>query len=334
VNLTAPSALASSTLAGHDLTKDPKTDVATHPAAAHAAEGTSITPVSSAATSSPPADRKPASGELRSSPSETSPQVNVAEAASSASSPAERQAQIDRAWRELIEALEEDIRQRRTASAQDEDLPRREQQLRLAYLVAGKLDEAVAAVESLPASQREAFKHVMFGLGVWLSPDESRRVPLRGAKVLRSLREATRELAASSKLEIKNLAFCERVDYYGWYTEFPRYEFQPRQQVILYVEIENFAAEYKPPAGYETELHGSYEILDTSGQIVASRQLPADREVCRNYRRDYFLAYRIYLPESIAPGRYRLELTIEDLKARSSYQGRKLGEGTIEFTIR
>jgi hypothetical protein len=250
------------------------------------------------------------------------------------SSPAERQARIDQAWRDLIEALEEDLRPRRSASPPDDELPRREQQLRLAYLGAGKLDEAVAEIESLPGSQREAFKHLMFGLGVWLSPDESRRVPLRGAKVLRSLREASRELAASSKLEIKNLVFCERVDYYGWYTEFPRYEFQPRQQVILYVEIENFAAEYKPPAGYETELHGSYEILDASGQIVASRQLPPDREVCRNYRRDYFLAYRIYLPEQIAPGRYRLELTIEDLKARSAYQGRKLGEGTIEFTIR
>lgn len=253
---------------------------------------------------------------------------------SAAASPADRQAQLDQAWRALIESLEEDIRQRRSASPQDEELPRREQQLRLAYLAAGRWEEAVAGIDSLPAGQREAFKHLMFGLGVWLSPDESRRAALRGAKVLRSLREATRELAASSKLEIKNLAFCERVDYYGWYTEFPRYEFQPRQQVILYVEIENFAAEHKPPAGYETELHGSYEILDAAGQIVASRQLPPDREVCRNYRRDYFLAYRIYLPEQIAPGRYRLELTIEDLKARSAYQGRKLGEGTIEFTIR
>lgn len=286
------------------------------------------------APDSKPASSNPQPTSSESSASESSTTTTKAEAASPPASPAERQAHIDRAWRDLIEALEEDLRQRRAASPPDDELPRREQQLRLAYLVAGKLDEAVTAVESLPASQREAYKHLMFGLGVWLSPDESRRMPLRGAKVLRSLREATRELAASSKLEIKNLVFCERVDYYGWYTEFPRYEFQPRQQVILYVEIENFAAEYKPPAGYETELHGSYEILDASGQIVASRQLPPDKEVCRNYRRDYFLAYRIYLPDNIAPGRYRLELTIEDLKARTAYQGRKLGEGTIEFSIR
>jgi hypothetical protein len=104
--------------------------------------------------------------------------------------------------------------------------------------------------------------------------------------------------------------------------------------VILYAEVENFTAEHKGGAGYETELQGSYVILDSSGQEVASRQLQLDKEVCRNHRRDYFLAYRIYMPEAISPGRYRLELTVEDLKARGKYQGRKLGEGVIEFAIR
>jgi hypothetical protein len=234
----------------------------------------------------------------------------------------------------LIEALEAEIRQRRGDSTSDEELPRLEQQLRLAYVASGRMEDAVAAIESLDLSQREAYKDLMFGLGVWLSPDEARRASLRSAKVLRSLRDATSDLAAASKLEVRNLVFCERVDHFGWYSEFPRKEFQPKQQVILYAEVDNFAAEQKGPAGYETELQGSYEILDSSGQIVASRQLQLDKEICRNYRRDYFLAYRIYMPDNLPPGRYRLELTVEDLKARSKYQGRKLGDGMIEFTIR
>ena len=72
--------------------------------------------------------------------------------------------------------------------------------------------------------------------------------------------------------------------------------------------------------------------MTAGGNIVAERKLPLDREVCRNFRRDYFLAYPIYIPESIEPGRYRLELTIEDLKASGQYQGRKFGEGMIEFS--
>jgi hypothetical protein len=245
----------------------------------------------------------------------------------------DRQATIDRSRTELIAALEAEIRDRRSRSAADDELPRLEQQLRLMYLAADRLDDAVANVESLDEPQREGFKQAMFGLGVWLSPDEARRAPLRTAKVLRSLREATTELAGASKLDLRNLVFCERVEQFGWYTEFPRNEFRPKQQVILYVEVENFAAEKKAP-GYETELQGAYQIFDAGGRIVAERQLPLDREMCRNYRRDYFLAYPIYLPDAIEPGRYRLELTIEDLKASGDYQGRKFGEGMIEFTIR
>jgi hypothetical protein len=257
-----------------------------------------------------------------------------AETAIKADLSSDRRQQVEQARTSLIDALEVEVKQRRAESTTDEELPRLEQQLRLAYVSAGRLDDAVAGVESLDATQREAYKNLMFGLGVWLSPDESRRPPLRSAKVLHSLRDATTDLAAAGKLEVKNLVFCERVDHFGWYSEFPRKEFQPRQQVILYAEVENFSAEHKGGAGFETELQGSYVILDSSGQEVASRQLQLDKEVCRNHRRDYFLAYRIYMPEGISPGRYRLELTVEDLKARGKYQGRKLGEGVIEFAIR
>jgi hypothetical protein len=240
----------------------------------------------------------------------------------------------DQVQNELIAALEADIRRRGSENPSDEELPRLEQRLRLAYLAAGRLDDAVKEVSSLDAPQREAYKQLLFGLGVWLSPDEARRPPLRSAKVLRSLREATTALAAASKLEVRNLAFCTKVDSFGWYTEFPRYEFLPKQQVILYVEVDNFAAERKSSSAYETELQGSYQIFDSSGHLVAERQLELDKEICRNFRRDYFLRYVMYMPAEIGAGRYRLELTIEDLKARGNYQGRKFGEGMIEFSIR
>jgi len=255
------------------------------------------------------------------------------QAGAAVSASEDRLATIDRAREELTAALEADIRERRRQNPTDEELPRLEQQLRLLYLAANRLDDAVTSVESLDEPQRESFKQTMFGLGVWMSPDEARRAPLRSAKVLRSLRDATTELAAASKLELRSLVFCERVEQFGWFTEFSRNEFRPKQQVILYIEIENFAAE-KKGASYETELQGSYQIFDDGGRIVAERQLPLDRETCRNYRRDYFLAYPMYLPETIEPGRYRLELTVEDMKASGDYQGRKFGEGMIEFTIR
>ena len=102
------------------------------------------------------------------------------------------------------------------------------------------------------------------------------------------------------------------------------------------------------------------QIFDSHGKLVDERELPLDLEQCRNYRRDYFLTYLIYLPDGLSSGNYRLELTVEDRKgtaapqepaaprgakskedklaktpsSASSYKGRKLGTGTIEFTIK
>jgi len=269
-------------------------------------------------------------------PASTAPLPSIESTAPSISSPDDRLAAIGHQRDVLIAMLEEDLHHRRSAAeaATDQALPRLEQQLRILYAAADRPDDAARAVDSLTESEREGYKHLMFGVSTWLADGQPQRAPLRSARVLRSLRDAMGELAPAAKLDLTNLAFCERVESYGWFTEFVRNDFLPKQQVILYVEVENFTAAEKGPRSFETELQGSYQIFDARGNIVAERKLPLDREVCRNVRRDYFLAYPIYIPDSIAPGRYRLELSIEDLKAAGQYQGRKFGEASIEFTVR
>ena len=253
----------------------------------------------------------------------------------SANQPIEKPAPepLDHLLERLILALEEDIRQK-TERKETDDLPALKQKLRLLQLIADRTDDAVDQIEQLPPAEREAFKQLMFALTTWLSPDDARRSSLRNAKILRSLQEVNNRLSAVSKLGLKNLMFCEKVESFGWYTEFPRAEFSPKQQVILYVEVQNFVAEEKTATSFETELAGSYQIFDTAGSIVDEHQLPLDRELCRNFRRDYFLAYRIHLPTDIQPGRYRLELTVEDLKGKKDFKGRKQGEAMIEFAIK
>lgn len=313
----------------------PQTSLSPHEIALAAAARSTTTPTAPPAALAPvvPAGLTPISPAplLPVGPAHVAPAVITPATADEKSEPLPP---IDEMRRRFIAGLEAEIRQRKASDAKDEELPRLEQELRLAYLAGGQFDEAVAEVESLDQAQREAYKHLMFSLGVWLSPEESRRSPLRSAKVLRSLRDAAIELASASKLEVRNLAFCTDVDAFGWYREFPRYEFQPKQPVVLYAEVDNFAAEKKSPSAFETELQGRYQIYDSTGRIVAERQLELDKSICRNYRRDYFVRYIIYMPDDIDPGRYRLELIIEDLKAQDKYPGRKQGEGQIEFTIR
>ena len=302
-----------------------KTETATAATAPAAPIGETATPAKVAKESTPqPPDVTTKTAEKK-SPDEP---------AKAEPTPAQRLADILRRRDELVAALQAEVKLRSGQQDPDGELPRMQQQLRLLYLLAEKPDDAASEIESLPEAEQEAFKQLMFGLSTWLSPEEERRANLRNARVLRSLRDAAAQLSAAAKLDVRNLRFCESVDGYGWYKEFPTAQFRPKQQVILYAEVDNFAMEKKGPDTYETELKASYQIFDGNGTLVDERELPLDKEMCRNPRRDYFLAYRIYLPDGLAAGRYRLELTVEDLKAKEHYQGRKLGDGVIEFSIR
>jgi hypothetical protein len=271
----------------------------------------------------------------------------------------ERLATLMKQRSEFLSALKAEVNRRRSSTSDDEELTRLEKELRLVQLAGEQPEEAVRQIDALDGPERDAFAHLLMGLATWMNADEARRPTLRNAKIVREIRDAAAELAAASKLDVRNLAFCEKVESYGWYTEFSRSQFKPKQQVILYAEVENFSALRIADDSYETELQGSYQIFDSRGNLVDERELPLDKEVCRNYRRDYFLAYLIYLPDGISSGNYRLELTIEDKKgsalhqepksprgekedklavkspsSASSYKGRKLGTGTIEFAIK
>ena len=72
--------------------------------------------------------------------------------------------------------------------------------------------------------------------------------------------------------------------------------------------------------GYETELQGSYQVLDAQGRRLMDYDLLLDKQVCRSMRTDYFLPYRIYMPDTLEPGSYKLQVTIEDKK------GKKFGQ--------
>ena len=307
------------------------------PAAADKAE---IVPANTAPAPAPADKPAPANAaeEATSTPPETTvksiPTAKPGGPAQAEPTAEQRLADVRRRRDELIAALQAEVKVRSEKEDPGAQLPRMQQQLRLLYLLAEKPDEAARQIESLPQAEQEAFRLVMSSLSVWLSPEEQRQTNLRNAEVLKSLRDAAVQLSAAVRLDVRNLHFCESVDGYGWYKEFPAAQFCSKQQVILYAEVDNFTTEQTGPESYETELQASYQIFDSGGTLVDERQLPLDKEVCRNQRRDYFLAYRIYLSDGLAAGRYRLELTVEDLKAKEPYQGRKFGESTVEFSIR
>jgi hypothetical protein len=197
---------------------------------------------------------------------------------------------------------------------------------RLLYVATNQRDEAVSPIEQLDEDEREYWKHQLHGLLVSIDADGKHPTTRRAALALRNLRTATDHLANVSTLDVRNLTFCKEVLSYGEYRVFDSYSFRAKDEAVLYVEVDNFAAHPRGDS-FETELHGSYEITDDAGRRVANVVLPVDKQVCNNRRRDYFIAYLITMPSQIAAGSYRLRLTVEDII------GKKSNFATVDFRI-
>lgn len=199
--------------------------------------------------------------------------------------------------------------------------------LRHLLVLSGDPDAAVAQVEGMPEAQQEYLRHHLLGLWTMIDPQGHPVPSRRFSTAITQIREAAKYAsAATDSLEVRSLAFCTEIESYGQITPFAGNRFDPGQQVILYCEIDNFAAK-RVEDGFETHLQGSFDVFDSKNGKVFSQILPADQQVSANHLRDFFIAYQMYLPNQISPGTYRLQLTMEDVN------GKKYGQSSIPFEI-
>jgi hypothetical protein len=204
--------------------------------------------------------------------------------------------------------------------------PAREARLRMLYLVANRMEDALRPVTGADPQEQEFWSQQLYGLSVCLEgagSDDGKQA----TEAAHRLEQARASLAEMADLHVHNLAFCTEVNSFGVFTEFETREFSPGQQVLLYAELENFASE-ATPEGFHTALRSRYQVLDAQGHVIDEKEFPLTEEVCRNRRRDFFIRYFLDLPtDQVYDGqRYTLRLTVEDTL------GEKTGESSIEFT--
>ncbi|MCE5267823.1 MAG: hypothetical protein LLG00_08045 [Planctomycetaceae bacterium] len=199
--------------------------------------------------------------------------------------------------------------------------------LRMLYAAAGRREDAARPIPGAPAATQQFVAKELDGLGAWLDVERTPDAARRSADVKPALAEALGKLAETAALTVRNPAFCTEVISFGCAKRFEKYEFAANQEVLLYAEVENFASE-ATAKGYHTSLRSSYEIVDGRGACVAERKFAVTEEYCQNLRRDYFIGYHLRIPKQIAPGKYTLRLSIEDLMCH------KTGQATIEFSVK
>ncbi len=220
----------------------------------------------------------------------------------------------------------------RMSQPSDDESPaqreRREFVMRHLMVLAGDPEAAIESMQGLNPTEQLYLENQLMGLWTMIDPEGHPSSGRRITEALPKFREATRLMAtATDSLTLNSLEFCTEIESYGQIKPFEGNRFVAGQQVILYCEIENFAAE--DLNGYfQTQLQGSYDIYSANGTKVISQLLPVDQQQSRNRLRDYFVAYQMNLPKGLPPGTYRLQLTIEDIV------GKKYGQSSIPFEIR
>ena len=227
----------------------------------------------------------------------------------------------------LYQAL---VNQLSTAPQGENDSQRSSRLIKLRHLMvlSGDVDSAVKKIEGMSESEQEFLRHQLLGLWTMVDPSGHPVASRRITTALPQLRQATRfAAAATDSLEVRSVSFCSEIESYGQIKPFKSNRFDAGQQVILYCEIENFSAK-KGDEGFVTEMQGSYDIFDANNQKVVSQLLPADRQVSSNYLRDYYIAYQMHLPKQLPAGKYRMQLTMEDVA------GKKYGQSSIDLEVK
>ena len=144
-----------------------------------------------------------------------------------------------------------------------------------------------------------------------------------------------RAVVVEPQLRLSVAALCTEVTGFGNYQEFGRneaghYAFLAHsgQQVVIYVEVENFTSELNANGEWETQISQQLVVYtDHDGIPVWREQWKAGVDSSKNRRDDFFIVQLISLPDRLSVGRYQLKVHIRDERSQAE------AETSIEFEM-
>lgn len=222
------------------------------------------------------------------------------------------------AWRteldRTIAFLEQEVATLKPGGTSDgqADYLRKHVALRQLYLLTDRQERALTAIPGIEPADQEFWQQVFWGMANYLDVQHIPRPQDRATQTIAQMNTAVRRLQEQADLQIRNVAFCRQIQYYGNYDRFPRDEFRPGQEVLVYAEVDNFKSEPTADGQYRTLLRSSIELLSPNGEVRKQIDFPATEDLCRNYRRDYFHNYQFTIPDRLPLGPHTLKVTIFD----------------------
>ena len=129
------------------------------------------------------------------------------------------------------------------------------------------------------------------------------------------MRELEDAIVEAPTLDLPTAELCWRIGGFGDYDAFDHSTFlaHEEQQVILYLEIEDFASKLTRKNEWVTEVSQQLEIYsDRDGIPVWSESWQKAVDVVRKRRHDFFTTQVISLPSALSVGKYHLKIRVRD----------------------
>lgn len=209
-----------------------------------------------------------------------------------------------------------------------ESYQRRQQDLRLLQLIAGRPEEAIASIEGMPGPEQEFWQELMLALAHFRSDDQPNREE-RLTITASQLRSAIGHISMEAALRFRRLEVCSRINSFGRIETFPSNEFDPGQPLLLYVELENVGTELTSRGTQRTNFDAQIQFLHhDSDDPIETIELAEIHDETTSARTDYFQSFELNIPSHLAPGRYKIRLQLRDVVRR------KQADGFVEFQVR
>ncbi|MSR60422.1 MAG: hypothetical protein EXS05_22745 [Planctomycetaceae bacterium] len=294
-----------------------------------------LTPGSS--TRSPPAAAKPegapsATNSATFPAAGTPPETGVARTASAESTEAVAATNFREILKQLIAVAETEAARLAPGGddVQREAYIERQVHLRMLYLMAGQQERALKAIPGIEPADQEFWQQTFWGMTNYFDSTSMPTSAERASQTVSQLTKAVLRLQERANLELTNVNFCHKIASFGNYDKYPRDEFNPGQEVLMYAEVGNVRSDPGADGRFRSSLKSTLEILrhGPGGEALERIELPETVDFCRAHRRDYFHSYQFTIPPRLTAGPHVLKLLVEDQLSR------RTATYSLNFTVK
>lgn len=214
-----------------------------------------------------------------------------------------------------IDTFKQKLEQQQQIVAKDPNNIAEQLRLRMMYLIDKQDDKALALDEGMDIETHAIIQAQIRAM--MASREADGRDPATFANNLLESVENLRTLVrAKADLSVPKVILCKSTEGFGVYEPFSPTEFPAgrRQEVLIYIEVDNFSSEITPKGFSRTLLTLRPSLLNKkTGEEVWSTTYENIEDLSRGRRRDFFLAVSQTIPASLSPGDYVLKVEVEDV---------------------